>query len=90
MIEPNSTVLPADRKRVIRQIDIVLARLAEGPATTGDFLAMRISRFGARIQEIRQSGYMVRSERITDREDPEYGLYRYTMFKASCASDIGD
>lgn len=68
MIEPNSTVLPADRKRVIRQIDIVLARLAEGPATTGDFLAMRISRFGARINELRKAGYEIANYRKANGE----------------------
>lgn len=63
MIEPNSTVQPEDRPRVIRQIDIVLARLAEGPATTGDFLRMRISRFGARINELRKAGYQIANYR---------------------------
>ena len=59
MIALNSTVQPEDRERATRQLDRVLNRLREGPATTGDFLRMRVSRFGARINELRKAGHTI-------------------------------
>ena len=59
MIALNSTVQPEDRERATRQLDRVLNRLREGPATTGDFLRMKIGRFGARIGELRKAGYKI-------------------------------
>lgn len=46
------------------QRDIVLRRLEQGPATVRDFMQLGISRFGARIWELRKRGYeIVSSER---------------------------
>ena len=59
MIALNSTVQPEDRERATRQLDRVLNRLREGPATTGDFLRMKIGRFGARLGELKKAGYVI-------------------------------
>lgn len=47
-----------------RQRDLVLRRLEMGPATVKDFMDLGVSRFGARIFELRKEGLeIVSSER---------------------------
>ena len=68
--DPN--VAEDDRPRLGRQSDEILQRLSEGPAT-GPELMQIAHRFGARIKDLRASGYQINAERLSG------GQWKYTL-----------
>lgn len=71
-IHHNPTVDDRDKARLSRQCLAILARLREGPATNADLSRIAL-RFGARLDEIRQAGFEIATER------GEGGIYTYTL-----------
>lgn len=58
------------------QRDVVLRRLEQGPATVRDFMDLGISRFGARIWELRKLGWDIVSteKRVNGQRHVTYQL----------------
>lgn len=51
----------------------VLNALKDGPKTTGELTDLYSARYGARIKDLRDMGYLIRSEKVRQ------GSWRYTL-----------
>ena len=60
---------PNQRQKIIE----LLRRNGKAGLLTGDFLRIPVARYSSRLREIRQMGYVVSTERITE------GCYKYVL-----------
>lgn len=67
------TPVTVELARRERNLDRVLARLKQGPATTMDLIAVGGARAVGRCWELRRQGYEIDVEQVGG------GLYRYTL-----------
>jgi hypothetical protein len=76
----NSTAPDAAKPRFTRQHQAILDRLEQGPATNTELVQIA-QRFGARVKELRDAGYVIKQEAVSHAR----GVHRYWLTKGAGA-----